>query len=46
MGEHAAELGGLFKLAKPIVARAVKRQGEGNLAGLKDLVEAQAEVSA
>ena len=41
-----AELGGFFKLAKPIVARALKRQGEGNLAGLKDLLEAHAEVSA
>ncbi len=41
-----AELGGFFKLAKPIVARTLKRQGEGNLAGLKDLLEAQAEVSA
>ena len=40
------ELGGFFKLAKPIVERAIKRQGEGNLAGLKDLLEAQAEVSA
>ena len=41
-----AELGGFFKLAKPIFARAIKRQGEGNLAGLKDLLEAHAEVSA
>ena len=41
-----AELGGLFKLAKPIVERAIKRQGEGNLAGLKDLLEAQVEVTA
>ena len=40
-----AELGGFFKLAKPIVTRAIKRQGAGNLAGLKDLLEARAEVS-
>ena len=40
-----AGLGGFFKLAKPIVARAIKRQGAGNLAGLKDLLEARAEVS-
>lgn len=44
--DFEAELGGFFKLAKPIVARALKRQGEGNLAGLKDLLEAHAEVSA
>ncbi len=41
-----AALGGFFKLAKPIVARAIKRQGVGNLAGLKNLLEAPAEVSA
>ena len=44
--DFEAELGGFFKLATPIVERALKRQGEGNLAGLKDLLEAQAEVSA
>ena len=40
-----AELGGFFKRAKPIVNRAIKWQGAGDLAGLKDLLEARAEVS-
>ena len=37
---------GLFKLAKPIIAREGKREWETSLANLKDLVEAQADVSA
>jgi uncharacterized protein YndB with AHSA1/START domain len=36
------EMGGFFKLADPIVNRAMQRQMEGNLANLKDILEAQA----
>lgn len=35
------EMGGFFKLAEPVVARMSKRQLEGMLANLKDLMEAQ-----
>jgi uncharacterized protein YndB with AHSA1/START domain len=34
------EPGGFFKLAEPLVERAVKRELEGNLATLKDILEA------
>ena len=37
-----AEPGGLFKLAKPIIVREIKREWETSLANLKDLLEAQA----
>ena len=36
------EMGGFFKLADPIVNRAMQKQMEGNLANLKDLLETQA----
>jgi uncharacterized protein YndB with AHSA1/START domain len=36
------ETGGFFKLAEPIVTRTGQRQLEGNLANLKDILEAQA----
>ena len=36
------ETGGFFKLAEPIVNRTMQRQMEGNLANLKDILEAQA----
>jgi carbon monoxide dehydrogenase subunit G len=35
------DMGGFFKLAEPVMARMSKRQIEGMLANLKDLVEAQ-----
>ena len=35
------EPGGFFKLADPLVERAVKRELEGNLATLKDILEAR-----
>jgi uncharacterized protein YndB with AHSA1/START domain len=35
------EIGGFFKLAEPVVARMSKRQLEGMLANLKDLLEAE-----
>ena len=36
------EFGGLFKLAEPIVSRSAKRQFEGSMATLKDILEAGA----
>jgi uncharacterized protein YndB with AHSA1/START domain len=36
------ETGGVFKLAEPIVNRAMQRQMEGNVANLKDILEAGA----
>ena len=36
-----AELGGLFKIAQPILAAQVKRQSETNLAALKTVLEAK-----
>ncbi len=33
------DVGGVFKLAEPLVARAAQRQFEGNLATLKDILE-------
>jgi uncharacterized membrane protein len=36
------EFGGFFRLAEPIVNRRMQRQMEGNLASLKDILEAQA----
>jgi uncharacterized protein YndB with AHSA1/START domain len=36
------EPGGFFKLAEPIVVRMYQRQMEGNLANLKDILEARA----
>ena len=36
------EVGGLLKLAEPILARMGKRQSETDLANLKDLMEARA----
>ena len=44
--EAEYEAGGFFKLAEPIIARIIQRQGEADLANLKDLVEAQGEGSA
>ena len=41
-----AEMGGLFKLAEPVVARMTMRQIESDFANLKDVLEAQAEGSA
>ncbi len=38
-----ADVGGFFKLAEPLVARASKRDSEANAATLKDILEAQAE---
>ena len=37
-----AETGGFFKLAEPVVNRMMQRQLEGNIANLKDILEAQA----
>ncbi len=37
-----AEIGGFFKLAEPLVVSMGKRQFEGDLANLKDLMEAHA----
>jgi uncharacterized protein YndB with AHSA1/START domain len=37
-----AEAGGFFKLAEPVVNRMMQRQLEGNIANLKDILEAQA----
>ncbi len=37
-----AETHGLFKLADPIVARIVKKQWDGNLEALKEMLEARA----
>jgi hypothetical protein len=37
-----ADMGGFFRVAEPIVARATQRQWETNLANLKDLLEASA----
>ncbi len=34
------EVGGFFKLAEPLVARAIRRQMEADMATLKDLLEA------
>ena len=36
-----AEVGGFFRLAEPLVARAIRRQMEADMATLKDLLEAQ-----
>ena len=36
------EFGGLFKLAQPVVDRRMKKQSDGNLAKLKDILEAGA----
>ncbi len=35
-----AEIGGFFRLAEPLVARAIRRQMEADMATLKDLLEA------
>ena len=35
-----AEVGGFFRLAEPLVARAIRRQMEADMATLKDLLEA------
>lgn len=35
------EIGGFFKLAEPVLAAMMKRQTEGALANLKDILEAQ-----
>ncbi len=35
------EVGGFFKLAEPLVARAIRRQMEADMATLKDLLEAR-----
>jgi len=35
-----AEVGGFFKLAEPLVARAIRRQIDADMATLKDLLEA------
>lgn len=35
------EIGGLFRMADPIVKRMMQRQLEGNLTNLKDILEAQ-----
>jgi uncharacterized protein YndB with AHSA1/START domain len=35
------EVGGFFRLAEPLVARAIRRQMEADMATLKDLLEAQ-----
>jgi uncharacterized protein YndB with AHSA1/START domain len=35
------EVGGFFKLAEPLVARAIRRQMEADMATLKDLLEAE-----
>lgn len=40
------ELGGLFKLAEPVVARMAKRQVEADIGNAKDLLEAQTESNA
>ena len=40
------ELGGLFKLAEPVVARMAKRQVEADIGNAKDLLEAQTESGA
>ena len=36
----AAEVGGFFRLAEPLVGRAIRRQIEADMATLKDLLEA------
>lgn len=41
-----AEMGGFFRMAEPVVVRMLNRQFETNFSNLKDLVEAQAKVSA
>ena len=35
-----AEIGGFFKLAEPLVGRAIRRQMDADMATLKDLLEA------
>ena len=35
------EVGGFFRLAEPLVARAIRRQMEADMATLKDLLEAE-----
>jgi hypothetical protein len=35
-----AEVGGFFRLAEPLVGRAIRRQIEADMATLKDLLEA------
>jgi hypothetical protein len=35
-----AEVGGFFRLAEPVVGRAIRRQMEADMATLKDLLEA------
>ena len=40
--EAEGDVGGLFKLAEPIVARTAQRQFEGNFLTLKDVLEAGA----
>ncbi|NIS83500.1 MAG: hypothetical protein GTO14_25630 [Anaerolineales bacterium] len=37
-----AEVGGVFKMAEPLVARSAKKQFESDFANLKDLLEAGA----
>jgi uncharacterized membrane protein len=39
---YEGEAGGIIKLAEPIVVRMLQRQTEGNLANLKDVLEARA----
>ncbi len=41
-GTLMGEPGGFFKLAEPLLVRTAKRQFEGDLANLKDLMEAHA----
>jgi uncharacterized protein YndB with AHSA1/START domain len=36
-----AEVGGFFRLAEPVVGRAIRRQQEADMATLKDLLEAE-----
>ena len=40
-----AEIGGFFRLAEPLVGRAIRRQMEADMATLKDLLEAGETVS-
>ena len=37
-----ADVGGFFKMAEPLVARAIKKQFETDVSTLKHLLEAQA----
>jgi hypothetical protein len=40
-----AEVGGFFKLAEPLVGRAIHRQQEADMATLKDILENEASES-